>query len=194
MRSVFITVWVLVVSSGFALLLTYAARPGGVGPDAPAWPRNVSISPAADHYNLVLSIHPKCPCSNATAEELATILAHTRSAMQVHVLVYTPADALSAWSRTSLVEAIERLPNVALTLDPDGAQAARFGALTSGDAQLFSPAGTLLFHGGITPSRGHMGDNAGSDAIKELVLGRSSTTHATPVFGCSLNHARNDNE
>jgi hypothetical protein len=70
--------------------------------------------------------------------------------------------------------------------DPDGAETRRFGAATSGETLLYSPAGKLLFRGGITASRGHSGDNYGRDAIVALVNKPSRRFSNTPVFGCSL--------
>jgi hypothetical protein len=52
---------------------------------------------------------------------------------------------------------------------------------------LYSPQGKLQFSGGITESRGHVGDNAGRAAVLAAL-----TTDAPPeqtnafVFGCAL--------
>jgi hypothetical protein len=186
MKAVGILAWALLVSAGMLGLMRYAAAPGKSGQAPQSWPTNESISPAPGRFNLVLSLHPQCPCSVATAEELSGILARTGEAMEVHALVFTPAGAGNDWSKTSLIETVEQLPHVRIIRDVDGRQAERFGALTSGDAQLYSPDGELIFHGGVTGARGHAGDNAGRDAVEDLVLGGGSSLHSTPVFGCSL--------
>ena len=51
---------------------------------------------------------------------------------------------------------------------------------------LYDAGGQLRFSGGITPARGHAGDNAGRSAIVALVESASSAPVETPVFGCSL--------
>ena len=51
---------------------------------------------------------------------------------------------------------------------------------------LYDAAGHLLFHGGITPSRGHSGDNAGSQAIAALLTHHLADRQHTPVFGCDV--------
>ncbi len=73
--------------------------------------------------------------------------------------------------------------------DIQGREALRFGAATSGQTLLYDASGRLLFSGGITPARGHAGDNDGSDALLELLSGGSGRHHQTPVFGCSLRDA-----
>jgi hypothetical protein len=70
--------------------------------------------------------------------------------------------------------------------DVDGTEARRFGALTSGQVVVYDADGRLRFSGGITPARGHAGDNAGRSAIIALLEGASSASVETPVFGCSL--------
>jgi len=73
--------------------------------------------------------------------------------------------------------------------DEDGIEARSFGAVTSGQALLYSAQGRLLFSGGITESRGHSGDNAGRSAIESLVMNGSEglrTPASTPVYGCPL--------
>jgi hypothetical protein len=71
-------------------------------------------------------------------------------------------------------------------VDNGGEEAKRFGALTSGHFLLYRPSGELVFKGGITPSRGHRGDNAGLTAAVDWVTGGKSTTSETKPFGCAL--------
>ncbi len=69
----------------------------------------------------------------------------------------------------------------------DGAlMAAAFGAETSGQVFLYDAQGSLRFSGGITESRGHVGDNAGRAAVEQLLQGKAPVKTRTPVFGCSL--------
>jgi hypothetical protein len=79
-----------------------------------------------------------------------------------------------------------RIPGVQVQCDDDGLEARQFGVETSGDTVLYAPTGQLLFHGGITISRGHAGDNPGREAIEALLSGGAARTTSTPAFGCSL--------
>ena len=61
---------------------------------------------------------------------------------------------------------------------------------TSGQVLLYQPSGRLAFSGGITPARGHSGDNPGSDAVLSLVRREARQADGVPVtcrvFGCPL--------
>jgi hypothetical protein len=92
----------------------------------------------------------------------------------------------SGWERTDLWTRAAAIPGVHALSDARGAEAARFGAIASGQTMLYSASGELLFRGGITVSRGHSGDNAGRSAIVALLHQESPVQTATPVFGCSI--------
>ena len=70
--------------------------------------------------------------------------------------------------------------------DDDGAEARRFGVATSGQTLVYDTRGALAFSGGITGARAHRGDNAGRQAIVDLLNNGSTARSTTNVFGCSL--------
>jgi hypothetical protein len=96
------------------------------------------------------------------------------------------------WERTSLWQTVSTLDDVTAVADDGGREAERFGALTSGQTYLFDPQGQLLFRGGITPSRGHQGDNVGSQRIAALVHGETPSRSLSEVFGCALSESSDD--
>jgi len=135
---------------------------------------------------LITFIHPMCPCSKATAEELAHVMARCDGKVNVLVVAIQPAEAPQEWRDSALIRQFGAIPNVKLCEDRGGVETMRFGARTSGHTCLYDAAGRLLFSGGITSARGHEGDNAGSDAIVALVQNQHADQASTPVFGCSL--------
>jgi hypothetical protein len=130
--------------------------------------------------------HPHCPCTRASIGELAQIMADTQGKLNAFVLFIKPTGAGTDWDDTELRRSAAAIPGVTVSTDADGAEAARFGAKTSGHTLLFDGTGALLFSGGITASRGHAGRNSGESAIIAVVNGKRADRARTPVFGCSL--------
>ncbi|MDB6139663.1 MAG: redB [Verrucomicrobiaceae bacterium] len=135
---------------------------------------------------LVMFAHPRCPCSSASIGELATLMARCQGRLGAQVWFFQPAGETEEWARTDLWRSAATIPGVTVHVDSEGIEARRFNAETSGQVALYSQAGSLLFQGGITLSRGHSGDNPGSDAIEALLCHQFSGPVQTPVFGCAL--------
>lgn len=178
--------WALVVSVGLHSVWSYESLPGEAAAAPAAWPAGTAIAPAAGRATLVMLVHPHCPCSRASVEQLNRIMARVPGLLTAHVLFLQPSGVPEGWEKTNLWESIARVPGVLARVDRDGREAQRFGASTSGQVVLYDAGGRLLFSGGITPSRGHDGDNAGADAVVALVNGTTPGVRESPVFGCSL--------
>lgn len=170
---------------GIRALSHYENTPGRVGVISQVWPAT-QIERAADRPTLVMLAHPHCPCTAASVGELAQIMARLQGRIAAYVLFVKPKGAGRDWDDTSLRRSAEAIPGVKVIFDPDGAEAHRFGAETSGHTFLFGADGRLLFSGGITASRGHSGDNVGESAIVAVVNHQAPTISQTLVFGCSL--------
>jgi hypothetical protein len=112
------------------------------------------------------------------------------------VLFFQPQGADSDWFETRCWEAAQALEGVQVLADTEAKIASRFGVKTSGHVLLYDRQGQLAFQGGITPSRGHVGDNPGRRNVLALLRetsGRSIANTAvddpietTCVFGCPL--------
>ena len=177
--------WVLTVVLGVRALLNYENAPGTVAAVPKAWPAS-HVPLATDRATLVMLAHPHCPCTRASIGELAQIMAKVQGKATAYVLFSKPGEAGSDWDNTRLRRSAAAIPGVTVLSDPEGTEARRFGAETSGHTLLFAADGRLLFNGGITQSRGHAGDNAGESAIVSLVHNRTPERDKTLVFGCAL--------
>ena len=177
--------WVAAVAVGLHGLLNYESTPGSVAAVPHEWPGS-QISPARDRMTLVMLAHPHCPCTRASVGELAEVMARVQGKADAYVLFSQPVVGADNWEDTALRRSAAAIPGVTVLSDPEGAEARRFGAETSGHTLLFATDGRLLFSGGITQSRGHAGDNAGASAIVSLVHGQTPGRGETFVFGCSL--------
>jgi hypothetical protein len=131
-------------------------------------------------------LHPQCPCSRASLDELDTLLARAAVRPAVKAVFVRPAGMEPGWEREGLWSSAAAIPGVETVADPDGAEARRFGVQTSGHVLVFAPNGVRLFSGGITSARGHAGDNAGLSQILGRLKDTSLPAATTPVFGCLL--------
>jgi hypothetical protein len=180
-------VWVVSVCAGSAVLLGYENRPG-LAADPPAqWPVESRLERAAGRATLVMLLHPGCPCSRASIEELDRLMAASRGRATVHVLFFKPRGFPDGWEKTDLWHRAAAIPGVRVTRDDDAVEAGLFRAATSGQVVVYDARGALVFSGGITPSRGHSGDSDGRRAIlAALTAGDASSGTRTRVYGCSL--------
>ena len=180
-----ISLWIPLLLVGLAATWNYELRPG-LAAEAPArWPTQ-HAGPTPDQWTLLLFAHPRCPCTRASVAELERLLVRAAVRPDVRVHFYLPAEEASDWARTATWRHAARLPGVAVHTDVDGELARAFGAHTSGQVLLYDARGRLAFEGGLTPSRGHEGDNSGRFAIEELLAERAPRERSSPVFGCEL--------
>ena len=180
-----VIVWLTGVVLGFGVLQSYKSTPGAVG-KTPAT-IDVAHHPAeqAGQNRLLMFVHPRCPCSTASLAELAVLLEHRKN-IHTEVVFVAPDEVPDGWEKASLWQTASALPGVKVRTDRGGVLANRYGAATSGHVVLFGPYGKLLFSGGITPSRGHEGDNAGLQALLDVLGSGELPQQAAPVFGCPL--------
>jgi hypothetical protein len=180
--------WLLAAGWGMWKLATYAAVPGVSGAAPADWPASSALLRAPGHFTAVIALHPECPCSQATVEELDSIMAQSAGRLRVHVLFIELAGLPESADRSELWARTQRIAGVELHKDSAGEEAHRFGTRTSGETRLYDPDGRLVFRGGITIARGHVGENPGQAAVLSL-LARKATAGppiVTPVFGCAL--------
>jgi hypothetical protein len=185
-QNLLLAVWLLALLAGFAWLQLHASTPERQAPAPREWPASSRLKLNADGCTLLVFIHPYCPCSRATLEELARIMTRCRGRLEAQVVLTLPGDERADWERLEYWTGAAAIPGVRPTADVDGREAQRFGARTSGQTLLFDQSGTLRFAGGVTASRGHAGDNAGEDAIVSWVLDGIADVVETPTFGCGL--------
>jgi hypothetical protein len=135
----------------------------------------------------VLAVHPRCPCTRATIDGLASVMARLRGRLSAHVLVYKPAESPAGWEATDIWSSASAIPGVVVAADVDGVEAAMFEARTSGQANVYDGGGQLVFSGGLTAARGHVGDSVGQEQVISVVTsGGARSASATKVFGCAL--------
>jgi hypothetical protein len=178
--------WLLSVGGGAKVVWEYQTTAGAPGEPPGRWPAASAIAAPSSGATLLLIAHPHCPCTRASVGELARLMARLRDRVSAHVLVYRPSEFPAGWERTEVWVAAERIPRVTVRVDVDGAEAALFGAATSGQVLLYDAGGRLRFSGGITSVRGHLGESPGHRRIAAVVDGGDTEDATSRVFGCAL--------
>jgi hypothetical protein len=179
-------VWLASAVGGLWVLWSYENTPGVAASSDRRWPAETHLTRGSDRPTLILLAHPQCTCTRASLAELAEVLGRAQIAPKTYVLFLKPSQFFEGWEKTDLWKTASSLPNVTVLRDDDGLEAARFGAVTSGQTLLYDAGGELVFSGGITGARGHAGDNAGRASLIALLDRKTPARRATSVFGCSL--------
>lgn len=185
--------WLGLAGVGLWVLWAYDNRPGTAATAPQRWPSDTRLTRTDSRPTLVFLAHPRCSCTRASLTELAEVLARSTTKPRTYVVFIRPDGFEKNWEKTDLWRRAMALPGVTVTRDDAGAEAARFGAATSGQTLLYDAAGNLIFSGGITGSRAHEGENAGELALiaainsaTPLDSARGKRQARSSVFGCPL--------
>lgn len=181
-----VAIWGLAGALGVLGLAAYDFRPDEAGSPVANWPKASRLERDPTRANLVVWLHPRCPCSAATLDELAERVARGRRGIRLHVVFIKPRSVPEGWERGELWRKAEAIPDARLVVDDAGVEASRFGAATSGHVSLYDVCGRLCFSGGITRSRGCRGENPGLVAVTAAIDGDAPGSGRSCVFGCPL--------
>jgi hypothetical protein len=181
--------WCLLVAVGLCAMAVYELTPGAGVNFHTHWPVGTTISRASDHPTLVMFVHPCCPCSLASLTELSSLAERCHDRLRVRIVFVRPAGLDRRAHCSQLWKKAEEVSHATIVIDSNGKEAARFGVFTSGESLLYAPDGRLLFCGGLTPARGHAGNNLGTEAVLSLIATGQVERTRTAVFGCSLQNS-----
>lgn len=179
-----VAAWAGGVVAALRPTLAHESRAGDSGATPARWPAGSTIRRAPDRANVLVFAHPECPCTLATLEALRAEAEWARVPVSVRVVILgigTEAGAPSP-ARASAAG----IAGVGVVNDRDGVEARRFGAATSGHTVIYDGAGRLVFSGGLTPLRGHIGDGPGARALRAVFSGDTPPERRAPVYGCEL--------
>jgi hypothetical protein len=178
--------WLCLLAYGARTLARYSTEPGAEQSAPPTWPTASTLRPVAGLNTVVMFVHPKCPCSRASLAELEIVMNDTRSHAAAFIVFLRPADVEVGWEQTDTWETAGRIPRTTRMVDREGQEAKRFGARTSGLTLVYDARGRLEFGGGITESRGHVGDSVARQALLAMLENAPTDLHDHAVFGCPL--------
>lgn len=177
----------LLTIAGFYLLLRFDATPTRQHYAPSLWPETAKIAFPTGKPALLVFLHPLCPCSRATLDELDGVLSELpKTALPEIHLLFVRSIKNPDWNGGELWNRAARIPNAIRQWDVGGRTAVQFGARTSGATLLYGADRNLLFQGGITGSRGHEGDNVGATRLLAAIESGRRASNLSQVFGCAL--------
>lgn len=179
-------IWISLLFVGHLVLYEYELTPSPLANSKRVFPQSSDVQLAHGRQNIVMFLHPSCPCSEASVDEFHELMRAGEKDSVGTVVFYMPPEKEPEWSLAPIVQRVKRIRNVTIEYDTDGSRAETFGVTTSGHVLIYDGRGILQFTGGITGSRGHTGDNHYFDLAKQCILARRAKYTTTPVFGCAL--------
>ncbi|GAA4428253.1 hypothetical protein [Bremerella cremea] len=184
-------VWLFAVLITFGWLTQYGSTPGVAMRPPENWPNDSAIHHESGESSLLVFLHPDCPCSRATLDNLERIAEQHTIAITLVCLSDSHHETFeSNWLTTGScrghVARWQSRPSIEVHRDIDGHEADRFRVTTSGHCLLFDELGNLRFSGGVTSRRGHEGNNSGLACLSSVIEGWSTGRKQFPVFGCPL--------
>jgi hypothetical protein len=174
--------WIVGIGAGIRQVYLFETTAGAVGSTPLTWPGASGIVRSPGHATVVMLMHPQCSCSSASLSELQEIMARARAPTEAWVLF----EQSAATPESATWRQAKRIPGVRVAVDPEGAEAARFGGMTSGHTVVYDPAGRLRFAGGITGARGHGGDSMARRQVLAALDDPPAEQVRHAVFGCPL--------
>lgn len=181
-----LALWAAGIVFGTRYANNYSGTPGISSPSVDHWPTHSLLALSSTRDTIVIAIHPQCPCSNASVEELRNAVARSGEHPLIYALIYQPNNEPADWAETPVVRAAQAIPGSHIFIDRTGSEMERFHARVSGDVFLYDVEGRIRFKGGVTSSRGNVGESGGGVALTALLRHENLPVTHTPVFGCSL--------
>jgi hypothetical protein len=177
--------WMSAVGAGLYRMMIYETTPGPSAKAPVSWPAGSSIRRIPDVPNVLMAVHPRCPCTRGSLATLAGILGRSRAGSSIRLLVYRPAVSGGDWA-DSPSRALAAMPGVEMVDDPGGLEASRFGLATSGATVAFDAKGLKRFVGGLNATRGGREISDGGRALLAVLGGEGPRGAEAETFGCSL--------
>jgi hypothetical protein len=178
--------WAIAIAFGMAMLWRHGLTAGPEAKPEQKWPVAMLLPPPARVPTLIMTVHPQCPCSRASVNELDVLMSHYPGKVHAYVLFAEPGGVRLPPQSSDLWKSASQIPGVKVMVDNDAAMTRLLGAQTSGQVFVYDAAGVLRFSGGLTGSRGHEGDNDGLTAVEAIVGLNSMHVKSTPVYGCRI--------
>lgn len=187
------TLWLGGISAGSLTMWNHQFSQGPSNQAPIALPAALdALAEDAKPLTLFMAIHPGCPCTGASLEQVDRLIARNPDSIQLVGLVRDSGESTESTSDSKLHEEsywkrLESMPNARPFADKDGSLANLLGTHVSGATIAYDETGSLRFQGGMTASRGHAGPSRSMDELESIARQLAPPELcSTPTFGCSL--------
>lgn len=187
-----LALWAAAVGTGSWFMLGHEFEVTASTKSVPNLPPELGrMVPESKPLTIVIAIHPECPCTGASIEQLDRLMTRNPESIQAVALLWAEESNPTHSPAGDYQRRLSALPNVTIVADPGGEKAKSFGAVVSGSVAAYDANGNLRFQGGLTASRGHAGSSAGMDILEAIARGQPTGDFAeTPAFGCAFEENR----
>ncbi len=181
--------WLLLLPAAICVQLRYDSLPGIAAVPKTAWPAASKIKYSTITNTLVMVLHPRCPCSRASVQQVASMM-NTTNPPKCIFLFYTPSIFAKGWEKTDIWNQASEIPDSVLISDIDGRETKTSEHPHPDRPTFFDRQGFLRYSGGLTEGRGHQGECRNLEAaIKALNDSHKPTTFGA-VYGCPVVDSR----
>ncbi len=178
---IYVFVWLNLILASIYYMSNYMFKESVESQAPSVFPANNWVKLNTRKNNLVLFLHPHCPCSFATVNELKRVLARTDVDLSV---VFIDLDKSYDLSRQELFKQVSQIKAAKIIIDKNNVMTKAFKVYTSGTILAYNKDGGLIFQGGITAGRGEEGDNLAKNKLVQSL--KCQKMSQAQVFGCSL--------
>src|SRR6185436_12332079 len=105
-------IWLFAAGAGAWGLMRYENAPAPTGSTPLQWPSDSRVVHQAGNSTLLMFMHPHCPCSRASVEELNRLLVRGGGRVGVQVFFVRPKGAPNDWTETALWKSAEAIPGI----------------------------------------------------------------------------------
>lgn len=178
--------WISVCVISIFAVQSQMVQPGGMDP-ASIDPHRSTGEISTGPYRLLMFIHPRCPCTTSSLNELHRIVLATtpRPKLEIVVVIEDASNGATDWEQLANVRKARTIPG-ALVRFNRRSEAQLYGARTSGHLVVSDSQGNQVYRGGVSRARGHEGTSVGSSCVISILSGQRPTDTERPVYGCSL--------
>lgn len=181
-----ISIWLGLIVWANKILLEYDNQVYETNNHPQTWPAKTKITFSLRQPSLLMFVHPRCPCTRASLEELNRLVTNFPNRLNCWIIFLKPETVTDNWYQTDLWRKANKMKDLRVYLDQNGKEATLFSVKSSGRVLLYDTNMHLIFSGGLTASRGHEGDNLGKSTIEKYLKTHKLTTNSSPSFGCPL--------